>query len=148
MALIIRTLMQKLNILDLIPQRPPMVMVDEIIEVSENKIMSRFTILPGNVLCESSFFSESGLIENIAQTAAAQLGCSLLDNQNSTPPIGFIGALKNLSIHSLPKENSTIETEVIILHRIMDASVIEGKVFQDAILIAECEMKIFLKPTN
>ncbi|MEI8202468.1 MAG: hydroxymyristoyl-ACP dehydratase [Bacteroidota bacterium] len=136
-----------LNILDLIPQRPPMVMVGEVLEATEAKIISSFTISHENVLCECDVFSEAGIIENIAQTAAAGVGLSLNEtDENAEPPIGFIGALKNVMIYSLPKVNTSIRTEVTLLHRIMDASVIEGKVFQEANLIAQCEMKIFLKP--
>ncbi len=149
MAFIIRTMKSNLNISNLIPQRPPMVMVDEVLEASETKIISRFNISPENVLCEGDFLGEAGIVENIAQTSAAGVGLSMAEkDENAEPPIGFIGALKNLMIYKLPKVNSAIQTEVTLLHRIMDASVIEGKVFQEGNLIAECEMKIFLKSTK
>ncbi len=137
---------QKFDIIELIPQRPPMVMVDEVLEATEDKTLSCFTILPENVFCENQEFGEAGLIENIAQTAAAGSGMLLRKSAiQGEPPIGFIGALKNLVIHSLPKENTSIQTEIVLLHRIMNASVVFGKVYQDHTLLAECEMKIFLK---
>ena len=62
------------NILSYIPQRPPFVMVDEIIDSGEKKTCSKFLIKEDNIFVENGFLKEPGLVENIAQTAAARAG--------------------------------------------------------------------------
>ncbi|MEO8117090.1 MAG: hypothetical protein ABI653_05520 [Bacteroidota bacterium] len=62
------------NILKLIPQRPPFVMVDHLINADEKTAETSFLILPENLLVENGFLSEAGLMENMAQTAAAKAG--------------------------------------------------------------------------
>jgi len=132
------------DILNLIPQKPPMVMVDKLLHFEETKTISGLYISEKNIFVENGLFQESGLTENIAQTAALHTGY-LCRQENKAVPIGFIGAIKNLIIHSLPKVGSEIETEINIQYEVFDFTLITGKTTCNNQLIAECEMKIFLK---
>jgi 3-hydroxyacyl-[acyl-carrier-protein] dehydratase len=127
-----------------IPQRPPMVMIGKLLRVEEKKIISSFILKEDNIFCENGFFREPGLIENIAQTAAAGTGFKYKSSEKE-PPQGFIGGIKNLVILSLPSVHDEIVTEVTIDHKIMNATVITGKTYCHGTMIASCEMKIFLK---
>ena len=62
------------DILQFIPQRHPFVMVDELLYADEEKATANFTVTTENIFCEDGFFSEAGLLENIAQTVAAANG--------------------------------------------------------------------------
>ena len=62
------------DITQYIPQRPPMVMVDELVQAEANLAVTRFTILPDNLFLVSNQLGESGLVENIAQTVAVMVG--------------------------------------------------------------------------
>ena len=126
-----------------IPQKPPMVMVDRILEVSGPSTVTAFTIRSDNIFVEKGFFREPGLIENMAQTAACGAG---MKPGVSEAPVGFIGGIKNLTITSLPKSGDTITTKVTVLHEVFDATIALGEVFCDQIRIASCELKIFLLP--
>ena len=132
------------NIIDYIPQRPPMVMVGEIVEVQEEEILTQFFISEDNLLVENGFLSESGIIENIAQTAAAFSGVKAKMN-NENVKVGFIGSVRNLQIDSLPKVDSTIQTSVKLVGKVMNVDMIEGKITQDGNIVAQCEMRIFLE---
>jgi 3-hydroxymyristoyl/3-hydroxydecanoyl-(acyl carrier protein) dehydratase len=135
------------HILEYIPQRPPMVMVGKLICAEGRKTTTSFLVSEDNLFCENKIFTEAGIIENIAQTAAAGAGYrSLLKNE--TPPPGFIGAIKSLVIHSLPVAGDLLITEVSVDHEVFDATVITGRTTVDSRLIAECEMKIFLRKSN
>src|SRR6266436_5769154 len=127
-----------------IPQRPPMVMVDELVRAEANLAVTRFTILQDNLFLMSRRLGEPGLVENIAQTIAAMVGydCSL---KNIPVPIGYIAAVKDLKIVSLPAEGSVIETTVIITNQVMDVTVVRGKVEQAGNVICSCEMKVVAK---
>jgi predicted hotdog family 3-hydroxylacyl-ACP dehydratase len=125
-----------------IPQKPPMVMVEKLIVAEGKKTISSLTILPENIFCEDGVLKEPGLIENMAQTAAAGTGYNAVLRQEE-PPSGFFGGIRNLVINSLPAIGQVIRTEIIIEHEIFDALVVNGKVYLDDTMIAGCEMKIF-----
>jgi len=130
-------------ILELIPQRPPMVMVDKLIYSDEKISRSVLHIREGNIFVENSTLSEAGLVENIAQTAAARIGyISMLGKK--PVPLGYIGAVQHLEIISLPKINEEIKTEITIKNEIFNVTVISGEVICNEKPIAQCEMKIFI----
>jgi len=126
-----------------IPQKPPIIMIGSLLEVTNTKTVTSFVIKEDNLFCSQGLFREPGLIENIAQTAAAGVGC-ISKNAGLEPPLGFIGGLRNLNIHQLPKVGSEIITEVKIEHQVFDATLVNGRIFQEERVIAECELKIFL----
>lgn len=140
------------QILDLIPQRPPIVMVDKLISAEDGKTVTGLTIQPDNIFVLDGVFREPGIIENIAQSAAVGVGW-LCRSKEEEVPTGFIGAIKNLVIHFMPEAFSEITTEITVEYQVMEATLIRGCVFFQGKLCAECEMKIFLvkdlpKPTN
>jgi len=126
-----------------IPQKPPMVMIDRLVEVVDKTTVTSFVVKEDNVFCENGFLREPGLIENMAQTAAAGVGMKP-GNRAQEPPLGFIGGIRNLKIYELPKAGQQIVTKVTVEHEIFDATVVQGKVFRDGSVIAECELKIFI----
>lgn len=131
------------EVLNMIPQKPPMAMIDTIIEVSKQHAITRLTIIEDNVFCEDGFFQAAGLSENIAQTAAAQVGyLSYLSGEE--PPVGFIGALKNLTIEQLPRIGDQLVTEIEIEHEIMNFTLINGISKVGDTVMAKCQMKIFI----
>ncbi len=134
---------EKINITDLIPQREPMVMLSNLLKFTDNSATTCLNITDDNIFCNNGVFQESGLIENIAQTAAAMNGYAALMKKEKVK-LGFIGAVKNLNIYKLPEVNSTIKTTVSIQNKVMNVDIIKGVVMQEDSVIAECEMKIFL----
>jgi 3-hydroxyacyl-[acyl-carrier-protein] dehydratase len=136
--------MTTIDITTYIPQRPPFVMIDELINADNELSQTCFTVSEGHLFVDEGYLSEAGIVENMAQTAAAGVGYKSKLN-NKAAPVGYIGALKNLSISELPKVGSTITTQIIELHRVLNASIVSGKVFLDNREIASCEFKIFIQ---
>lgn len=132
------------DILQFIPQREPIVMVHELMEAGDDYAVTQLTIEPGNVFVSGGLFAEPGLVENIAQTAAVHVGyqCS---KKNIPIPIGYIAAVKDLRINKLPKQNSLITTSVKVTNKVLDITVVQGKVEQEGNLLCSCEMRIFAK---
>jgi predicted hotdog family 3-hydroxylacyl-ACP dehydratase len=126
-----------------IPQKPPVIMIGKLLGVKGGKTMTSLMIKEDNLFCMNGLFREPGLIENMAQTAAAGVGY-IAKTEGKEPPLGFIGGLRNLRIYKLPSSGNEIRTEVSIQHEVFDATVVGGKVFLDESCIAECELKIFL----
>ena len=121
-------------------------MVEKLISTDEKKTITSLTILPENIFCEKGVLKEPGLIENMAQTAAAGSGYKSISRKEK-PPAGFIGGIRNLVINSLPAIGQVIRTEIIVEHEIFDALVVNAKVFLNDRVIAGCEMKIFQMKT-
>jgi len=136
--------MQDIPILELIPQRPPFVMVDRLISYDENGFSSKFTIDADNLFAKNGFFKEEGMLENIAQTAAAGAGYGFYTAKEKVK-LGYIGAVKNARILQRPKVGCTITTQIKILNKVFNVDIVEGKIFDsENNLLASCEMKIFI----
>lgn len=134
----------EIQVLDLIPQRPPMQMIDRLIYADENSAQGTLLIKPSNLFVENNFLSESALIEFIAQTAAAFTGFNNL-MKNSTVSEGYIGAVRNLVVYELPPVNSVIVSKISVVNEIVGFTIILGKVFLEDRILAECEMRILSK---
>jgi 3-hydroxyacyl-[acyl-carrier-protein] dehydratase len=132
------------DILDLIPQRPPMAMIDCLRYAGDKTAGGQLLIRESNLFCENGIFREPGLIEFIAQTAAAYTG---FKNKTSCQEVteGYIGAVKNLVIFDLPGVNTRIESEITIENEIVGFTIITGRIYQEEKLLAECEMRILGK---
>lgn len=138
-------LVSKENIHQYLPQRPPMVMVDALLECTGEFYISQFCPKSDNVFNTNGFFNESGLAENMAQTAALGIGYFAVTNKEDVP-LGFIGAIKNLKIYKLPEIEETITSKITVLHKILNAIIAKAEVFIGEERIAEGEYKIFINP--
>jgi len=127
-----------------IPQRPPMVMIHNLLEASEERAVTQLHILPDNIFVENNFFKEPGLVENIAQTAAVQVGYICVQ-RNVPVPIGYIAAIKDLKIFKFPPADSTITTSITVKNQVLDITLVEGEVRLNDEIMCRCEMRIFAK---
>ena len=130
-------------LLSLIPQKHPFVMVDSLIEYTEQHIVSSYTVREDNILANQNRFTAPGLIENMAQTVALHTGYKyyLLDRP---APTGYIGAIKRAEILQLPEVSKKLVTTVYILHDIMGVTLVKAEVKCEETLIATSEMKTAL----
>ncbi len=132
------------DITNYLPQRSPMVMIHNLLEAGEEKAVTELHILPDNIFVSNGTFGEPGLVENIAQTAAVQVGYVCVQ-KNIHVPIGYIAAIKDLKIYNLPAENSVITTTVTVKNQVLDITLVEGEVKQNGEILCRCEMRIFAK---
>jgi predicted hotdog family 3-hydroxylacyl-ACP dehydratase len=130
------------DILSLIPQKQPFVMVDQLLYTDDKITRSSFTIGADNIFTRDNVFQEAGLLENIAQTAALRAGYTAQAENKKVAP-GYIGSVKNLEIFILPKVKQSIVTEVMIETKVMGITVLIGKVWHGQDLLAQSEMRVF-----
>ncbi len=128
---------------DFLPQKAPFQMIDFLTKVEENSFQSTFSIRADNVMVNDTVFTEGGLIENMAQTAAAGTGY-FYTQQGKEVPVGYIGAVKHIQIVECPRLGQEISTFVTIKMNIGNASIAEGKIFLKEKLLASCELTIFV----
>jgi predicted hotdog family 3-hydroxylacyl-ACP dehydratase len=133
------------SITEYIPQRPPVVMISGLLEVNDKLTRTGLQIADDNLFVENGKLMPPGLLENMAQTAAARIG--YISQQEHTPvPIGFIGAVKDFEVFDLPPAGSFIETITEIQSQVFNATMVSGKVMHEGKVMAQCELKIFINP--
>jgi len=128
----------------LIPHREPMIMVDSLLEFSDGNATVGLTILKDNLFVNNDEFSETGLIEHMAQAAALYIGFKNHAKEQSAKE-GFIASIKKLNIQKLPKVDQVITTDVSIIHEIMHMSTVKLSTFSNGIEIANAQMNTVLK---
>ncbi len=127
-----------------IPQRKPFIFVDKIINHTQQEITTSFKIKEENILVNKEKLQESGLIENMAQSAAALEGANAL-LLNREVKIGFIGSVKKLKIFRQPSINETIETTVSIINNAIGINIAQCTIKSNNELVAEAILNIFIK---
>lgn len=127
----------------LLPQSSPMLMIDTLVSSDQEKTITNLTVTEDNIFCQNGKFREPGIIENMAQTAAARSGFEAKQN-NEEVRTGYIGSIKNLKINFLPEVYQILTTEIIQKTEIGNISVIKASISCQNQIIAECEMTIIL----
>ena len=131
------------NIIDLIPQRAPIVMVDEFLGIEESVSKSSLTVREDNIFVDDATLSECGLIEHIAQSAAARVG-HIFNTLNRPIPIGYIGSVNDFAIAAHPKVGDTIYTTIEVIQEVFNITLIRAVCRVNDVEIATRKMKIFL----
>ena len=135
------------DILQLIPQRPPIVMVDAFDGFDGNTSVTTFTVRPDNLFVANGELQESGVIEHIAQSAAARSGYeSLLQNKNV--PLGYIGAVEKLQLYALPSVGERLTTRIEVLQEVFGITLVEAETLSGDQPICRCRMKIFIESNH
>lgn len=144
------------DIQNYLPHRAPMLMVDLILDIDANFVETIFLIKEDNIFVQNNVFIEAGLIENTAQTCSSIVGKKYFFDENGTENenvnvIGFISALKNVKIHSLPKVGETIITKATLVSKFAGddytlCTMSCNSSVEDQILL-ECEINLFIQKT-
>lgn len=127
--------------IDYIPQRPPIVMIDNILESNDDHFSTDFVILSDNVFVDDGQFRESGLMENIAQTCAARVSFCAEDQR---VPRGVIGGISKFQLYALPAVGDRIVTTIRVVAGIENALVVDAEVHCGDNLCATSSMKVFI----
>lgn len=128
----------------LIPQREPVMMIDKFYGITDDISYSGLTVKADNIFVENEHLSEAGLIEHMAQSAAARAGYISFANKRPVA-LGFIGSINKCKIVTLPKINDKLYTSVKVETEIFGVLLIRSEVFVGENRVAECMMKISLQ---
>lgn len=138
--------MIKTDILRLLPQREPMLMVDELCDADETTAVTRLSVRPNNLfLCADGMLEGVAMIENIAQSASAFVGYKSLLAGHDTAPTGYIGEVKKFNCIQRPHVGDTLTTKIQMGATAEGVSLLDGQVFVADKLMAETQMKIYVK---
>jgi predicted hotdog family 3-hydroxylacyl-ACP dehydratase len=131
------------DLLELIPQRPPVVMIGALHVCDDERTITSFSVTEECLFTENGYLSEFGLIENMAQTAASRAGY-LSRMENLPVPLGFIAGLKDFRLMRRPSLGEVLVTTVRVIDTVMGISIIEGTVSVADETIAACGLKIYI----
>ena len=134
--------LEKIDVLTLLPQRPPFVMIDCLTHFDEVLTVSRFEVRQDNIFMEDGVLNSCALAENIAQTCAARLGYINTYINKDRVRLGFIGAIKRLQVLRPARLGEVLTTTVEVMQEVMAVTMVSAtvKVGQETIVTAE--MKI------
>lgn len=128
------------SVISLIPQRPPMVMVDALLSYTATTGAVGLTIAADNLFVQNGHLQESGVIEHIAQSIALHKGYYYY-LQHQPAPMGYIGFIKRMNIHTLPEVGATLTTDLTIIQEFMGVTLVKVRTTAGGVLVAEGEMK-------
>lgn len=135
-----------INIQEYLPHREPLLMVDGIIELCKEKVITKFSIQADNIFLFNNQLQESGLIENMAQTCASIVGQSFFDDQsNDTKVIGFITSIKKVNIFSLPHLGQEIITKAKLVSQYENICNVSCETFCEDELLGTAEINLFIQ---
>jgi len=130
----------KTDVEALLPQKHPFVMADALYSYTETEIIAGLTVTANNILTENGIFTEAGLLEHMAQCIALHAGYRY-KLKNEPVPMGFIAAMSNTEIDSLPKPGDIIITTATLLREFNGMSQVKVTSTINGNVIAEAEMK-------
>lgn len=128
------------NMLRLIPQREPVVLVSSLEAYTETSLLASYVVPRRGIFVSEGCLIESGLLEHMAQSVALHTGYSYF-LRNEEAPTGYIGAMPKLEIFGLPKVGERVFSKVEILQEFMGITLVSIETRLDGELIACARMK-------
>ena len=128
-------------IVKLIPQRPPMMMVDRMLSCDDIDAVAEFTVLQNNIFLGDEGLSSPGIVENMAQSCAARMGC--VDLLHGEPiKLGYIGEVRDAVIIRHPHCGETLYTYVHVIEDMFNVLLADVKIESDKDTIATAQIKV------
>ena len=133
-----------IDVLELLPQRPPFVMIDKLLHFDEVVTTTCFEVRADNLFVEDSVLNSCALVENIAQTCAARMGYNNHFIYKENVKLGFIGSVRDLVILRDVKVGEVLTTSIEVMEEIMSLTLVRASVKVGDETIVTAEMKIAL----
>ena len=133
------------DVLDIIPQRRPFVMVDTLLHFDVNGVRTSFTVKEDNILLENGRLDPSGILENIAQSCAVRIGFISKYILHRGLDIGYICSIRDMNIHRQPWVGEVHYTNITIKDEIMGMTIVEAEVESSSGTVAIGLMSTALK---
>ncbi len=136
--------LKDIDIQDIIPQRPPFLMVDHLLSYDDTTSEASLLVRPDNIFL-TDVLQTAGLVEHIAQTCAARIGYYNKYILRRDVVIGYIGAIRHLDVKRLPGEGELIVAHIEEQGSVFGMTLVNARVStSQGELLAEGEMKIAL----
>ena len=127
-------------LLQLIPQRAPMVMVDALVGYTETTVVAQLKVQADTLFDDNGELLESGLLEHMAQSVALHTGYTYM-LKGEPAPTGYIGSMQQVSVFQLPKVSDCIRSEVTIIQEYLGVTLVEVHSFIGDTAVAQAAIK-------
>lgn len=126
----------------LIPHRPPMLAVGQVVHLERDGAVTRTVFQADSPFAApDGQLEESLLFEMMAQTFAAAVAAQ---GDGPGPSSGYLAGVKKMKISGRAKVGRPVEIEIKIISEVDDFSVIEGRAGQDGKTLAAGQLTIFV----
>ena len=136
--------MSPIDVLELLPQRPPFIMIDRLVHFDKEVTTTEFEVRADNLFAEGSVLNPCALVENIAQTCAARMGYINHYIYKKKVKLGFIGSIKNLCVLRPAKVGELLVTSIEVMEEVMQLTLVNATIKVGEEVIVTAEMKIAL----
>lgn len=139
---------------ELIPHRPPMVLVDRVVRVDGLETETAFSITPNCLFVAQGVLSEMGMLENLAQTSFIFLNYFFIKPNEvlwdkKKDNLGVISTIVNLDVSALPKVGQVLhthtQTELAFTSDFLKICTIQGTISVDGNIALQATMKMLLQ---
>ena len=137
--------LEAIDVLTLLPQRPPFVMIDCLTHFDDVLTASRFQVKADNIFMgDDGVLNSCALAENIAQTCAARMGYINQYILKDKVKLGFIGDIKHLKIWREARAGEELRTEIEVMQEVLQMTLVKARVKVGEETIVTADMKIAL----
>lgn len=136
---------EDIDILDLLPHRPPFLMVDHLTKYSSSSVETTFLVKENCILAKGGRLSACGVIENMAQSSAARIGYYYKYILHQPVQIGYIGAVNDFKLYRCPEVGEMLTTRIEVQVEWCNITAFKATVFdKDNEIVAVADMKTAL----
>ncbi len=126
----------------LLPQQEPYVMIDSLVEFNKIITTTEATIADDSIFTDNDHFSVSGIIENIAQTCAARIGYINKYILGRDLQLGFIAAVRDMSVTSSARVGDVITTRVELIEEVFGMTLAKAVVTCGCNILVQTQIKM------
>lgn len=137
--------LRTIDVHDILPQQEPFVMIGRMTHFEMRTSTTETFIGDSNIFVDGGKLSASGMLENIAQTCAARIGFYNKYILHKDVQVGFIGAVRNYVVYSLPSAGDVITTKVDILEEVFGMTLAVAEIRNGGEVIATAEIKLSVR---
>ncbi len=123
-----------------LPQQPPYHMIDEVKFHNHEQIRCSYRITDSNPLIEKGFFTPEGMIECMAQAAAAKASI-----ESDKSAIGYLVLIRSFECYGKAAKGDIIEPELKIKHIVDPFKIFDATIWMGDHKIAVGEIRTFEK---
>ncbi|MDO9532503.1 MAG: hypothetical protein Q7O12_10290 [Deltaproteobacteria bacterium] len=129
---------------ELLPHRPPMLMLDSILEAGTGRLLAEKIFQPDDYGVSEGQVLAGALIEAMAQAVAAIQGLAAA-SQGDLPPKGMLVGVEGLTVLAPVNLGRRLAILVEITRQLRPFIMADGSIFQDGTLIAKGCLKFFVE---
>lgn len=127
----------------LIPHRPPMVLIDEVLVWGPERIVARRTVREGEPFVGANGLDDSALLECIAQTIAAGDAC-FAKFKGGVVRRGYLTGLTGVKVHSQAAIGEVIDVTATCLKRMEGMGLFDVEAKAGGRLLASGRYKLYV----